>query len=302
MGVRAWRKWEIKHIEQRLQELGKEEESIQELIQEAQEKTFVKQEMSALSYHEQMFHFEKRRAKIKTIRSRLRTRRIALTTPAEELQHLYTEQEHMIEQIKDVQTQRYIKKTLSKKKYDTFMNEYLQRKVEIEEHIAILQERTKAPKQSAEGWKKQVQRLQRGIKRGLREIDHQLDVAAGLVAHLKKKKVATAPRYNPQEKVAATPPQQEKRALQLKSKIKALLRDIEESRQRKKAKHKLFTPKQTDTSEKARISTAKRIQLEIFRALTAPLRVLQERIQESRTRKHQHRFIPQDIGKAGKKR
>ena len=76
----VYRRIFIKIIDQRIKNLISEEININYLIKEIQERCFKKREVSTETYHKIMYKYESRIEQIKTILSRLRTKRIGILT------------------------------------------------------------------------------------------------------------------------------------------------------------------------------------------------------------------------------
>lgn len=126
-------------IERRLEDLSKEESTINNLKIELQEKTFKGKKLSTTEYYKQMYNYEKRLSEIRQIRAKLRSKRARIIRISNEIEILNKENEETIEKIKELQNAYYNKKTINKKQYERRKEEYKLRRAEIEESIILLE-------------------------------------------------------------------------------------------------------------------------------------------------------------------
>ena len=149
-------------ITRKINDLNKERQNIQLLIKHAQDACFKQKQTSLSRYHELMEQYETRLERIQKLKSRLRTKRIALLSAEQELMILKHEQANMRGLMRRVQEDYFLKETLSRPKYIIKMEELKKRMAEIEEDI----ERTyiKAAKQKFKG-KKERRKISYIIKK-----------------------------------------------------------------------------------------------------------------------------------------
>ncbi|MGM5480842.1 MAG: Ig-like domain-containing protein [Nanobdellota archaeon] len=138
LGVIAYNNILILYINKRLRSLSREKKLIKKNMRELQSKSFKEQEISMMSYHQQMFQFEKRLAEIKRLQTRLKMRKLGLINPFEELERLKQELERTQHDIKQSQKNYFITKKITKNRYEDTINELKTLQVEIEETITLI--------------------------------------------------------------------------------------------------------------------------------------------------------------------
>lgn len=146
-GVIADKKLAIILIKRRIEDLDKEEVTINNLMGELQEQTFKKKEVSIASYHKQMYNYEARLSEIRQLRDRLRTKEARVVKISEEIAMLNKKDNEIIDKIKQLQNAYYNKRTINKRNYAKRMEEYRVRRSEVERTIALLE--TKLAKKEA---------------------------------------------------------------------------------------------------------------------------------------------------------
>ena len=77
-----------------------------------------------MSYHQQMSDLERRLEKITAARSSLRSARLALSTPEQELKRLNEERVRVLNAVKDLQREHYETGSVSREHYESRMEEY----------------------------------------------------------------------------------------------------------------------------------------------------------------------------------
>jgi hypothetical protein len=109
---------------------------------DAQSACFVKHEISVASYHERMASLEKRLEQISAKRSVLRSSRLALSTPEQEIERLGVERSRVLSAVKALQSQRYEKNAVSRETYESRMDEYRATLDSIDAGIAFVEAKT----------------------------------------------------------------------------------------------------------------------------------------------------------------
>jgi len=138
-GLLAYRKILIKLIAKRIADLSAEEVVILGLMRDAQVDCFKDKKISITEYHKMMYQYEQRIERIKNSISKLRTRRIVLSTLEEEFKQLKAENARVFALIKEAQEMYFVRHTLNRAKYLKRMEEYRIRIAEIEESIAVIE-------------------------------------------------------------------------------------------------------------------------------------------------------------------
>ncbi len=138
-GSIVYKKLALTLIERKIEDLDKEDSTINKLIIELQEKTYKKKELSVPEYHKQMASYEKRLSNIGQSRTRLRSRRAGIIKTANEIEILKKEDGNVVEKTKALQDSYYNKQNLTKRQYERRNNEYKIRRTEIEKSIVVLE-------------------------------------------------------------------------------------------------------------------------------------------------------------------
>ena len=140
-GLIFYRKIMLSIIAKRISDLSIEEIAIIGLMRDLQIACFKEKKISIAQYHKRMYQYENRMEKIKVIISKLRTKRVLLSTLEEELAQLKNEDEKILKLMKDTQELYFVKHTLNRSKYLRRMDEYRLRAAELEENIALIESR-----------------------------------------------------------------------------------------------------------------------------------------------------------------
>ena len=160
-------------ISRRLKDLQKEEVTINELMQETQEKFYKEKKMTTTEYHKAMYGYEKRLGEISQLISRLRSKRVGIIEISNEIKNLKKDDENIVNLIKQLQDGYYNKQTITRKIYSKRMEEHKLRRIEIERSIAVLEaklakkeklEELKA-KESPEEKVKRLRKKEEGFKK-----------------------------------------------------------------------------------------------------------------------------------------
>lgn len=138
-GVIAQRKLVLIMIKRKIEDLDKEETTVNELMTELQGKTFREKSISITEYHKQMYNYEKRLSEIRQLRNRLRGKRAGIIKISNEIRRLKEEDVAIIEKIKQLQNIYYNKQGITGKQYGGRREEYRLRRTEIEKSIAVLE-------------------------------------------------------------------------------------------------------------------------------------------------------------------
>ncbi|MBI4016217.1 MAG: hypothetical protein HY363_00815 [Candidatus Aenigmarchaeota archaeon] len=137
------RRVNISVIAYRLKSLAEEEEHIVGLMADAQRTAFKEKSISITEYHKRVYLYEQRLELIKTLMSRLRTRRVALTSLQEELGKLMLEEKLLQNSIRALQELYFVKAQLSRVKYVGRIDELRTRLADIEGELAVVQTKIK---------------------------------------------------------------------------------------------------------------------------------------------------------------
>lgn len=138
-GLLTYRKILLSIIAQKITDLSSEEITIFGLMRDLQVACFKDKKIQITEYHKKMYHYEQRLERIKILISKLRTKRIALSTLDEEIRQLTKEKTRITELMKETQELYFLKHTLSAVKYKKRMEEYRIRLAEVEESTALLE-------------------------------------------------------------------------------------------------------------------------------------------------------------------
>jgi hypothetical protein len=129
----------IKRIDQEIEALMAEEIKINNLVKELQEDFFKRGAVTEKDYHHAMFIYKTRLTEIKENIARLRAKRAGILTLGKELDTLKAENERILKLMKEAQEDYFIKQTISWGTYESKIEEYTLRRIEIEENIAVLE-------------------------------------------------------------------------------------------------------------------------------------------------------------------
>ncbi len=133
-------------IEQRLDNLNKEEKTIGELLEETQRKYFMDKTISEAQFKRYTEQYEKRLAKIGQVRAKLRNKRVAILKTEQELKSIQKEKMEVEQLRKQNQTDYLVKGKLSRKKFTDLEEQHKGRLTEIEQEESILQEKLEQQK------------------------------------------------------------------------------------------------------------------------------------------------------------
>lgn len=126
-------------IARRLQDLQKEEVTINELMQEIQKKYYKDKKIGTIEYHKAMYGYEKRLSEVSQSISRLRSQRVGIIEISNEIKNLKKEDQNVTDLIKQLQDGYFNKQTITRKIYLKRVQQYKVRRVEIEKSTAVLE-------------------------------------------------------------------------------------------------------------------------------------------------------------------
>lgn len=126
-------------IARRLQDLQKEEITINELMQETQEKYYKDKKINTTEYHKSMYGYEKRLGEVSESISRLRSKRVGIIEISNEIRNLEKEDQNVVSLLKGLQEDYFNKQTITRKVYLKRVEQYKLRRIEIERSIAVLE-------------------------------------------------------------------------------------------------------------------------------------------------------------------
>jgi len=128
-------------IDNRLKNLNKEEEALQELLQEAQKKYLVERSFSETQYTRYRNQYEKRLTKIRQLRAKLRNKRVSILRTEQELSNIKKEKSELIELLKEDQKKYFVEGKISQMKFKDAYDLNKARLAEIEQEEMALEER-----------------------------------------------------------------------------------------------------------------------------------------------------------------
>jgi hypothetical protein len=137
-GVVSYRKYKKTSLTKQIQDLNKEEENINRLSKENQQKYFLKK-TSVGDYQSTKDQLTKRLANLRKSRIRFRNMRLKILKPRQILQELDNEKTQTEEEIKKIQKEYYVDKKISENEYKTQFNVLNERIAEIEGERITLQ-------------------------------------------------------------------------------------------------------------------------------------------------------------------
>jgi hypothetical protein len=133
----AYKHLSIAIINQRMKNIAKEEVSLRELMQKAQEEHF-KGRTSSSTYHKTMVQYEDRLTKIKQVRARLRNKRVSILQTQQEMENLDHEEQEIKGMMKKVQEDYLLKGTVSRRKFTAEYTADKERIAEVEEQKEVV--------------------------------------------------------------------------------------------------------------------------------------------------------------------
>ncbi|MEK6885439.1 MAG: hypothetical protein AABX17_00565, partial [Nanoarchaeota archaeon] len=136
--VLAYNQMKKKGINEKIQDLVKEDENINDLIKKNQEKYFLGKEGTD-DFKQKKESYENRLSFIKKLRLTLRNKRIKMLTPEEVLPNLDKEKVQIEQEIIHLQTKFYKKRIISEDEYKKEFEQLNERLAEIEEERVTLQ-------------------------------------------------------------------------------------------------------------------------------------------------------------------
>lgn len=139
-------------IEQRLKNLNKEEETIQELLEETQKKYLVEKTLSEAQFKSYTAQYEKRLTKIRQLRVKLRNKRIAIFKTEQELKNISKERKELEELMKQNQEDYFVKRKISRNKFLDIDQQHKVRLTEAEQEESVLGDRLEKEKGTRKYW------------------------------------------------------------------------------------------------------------------------------------------------------
>ncbi len=140
-GFLAYKKVYVLIITTRLRNLTKEEESIHELMKEAQHAHLSEGSISSSHYHKVMAQYTERLNKIKQVVTQLRNKRVGILRTEEELASLKHEKDELLDLMKKAQIDYLEKGTMSRSKFMEAYEQDKERLAEVEEEREVLREK-----------------------------------------------------------------------------------------------------------------------------------------------------------------
>ena len=128
-------------IAERINNLDKEEETINTLLEEAQIACFKEQRLSTGEYEKITEQYHKRLQKIKQIRVSLRNRRVSILRTEQEITKLHYEETDLTAMMKEAQEEYLVKQKLSRRRFTDIYGTDKERLTEVQEEYAVLQEK-----------------------------------------------------------------------------------------------------------------------------------------------------------------
>jgi len=138
-GVVGYRRMTVVMIGRKLDSLYVEEEKLNELMKEAQQKFYHARTMSMSVYNKTVHQYENRLSELNQERARLRAKRVGLLRASGEYENLKKEDERLIQLMKDAQNSYFNDRTITRSAYLKSMENYKRRKAEVEEGLTMLE-------------------------------------------------------------------------------------------------------------------------------------------------------------------
>jgi len=148
-GVFGYQTYVKASISQKIRNLEKEEEAIRKLMEETQKKHFKEKTIGATTFRKTISQHQKRLPKVRQLRTKLRHKRLRLLKPEKLIEDLEQERKDVIKLLKNLQSDYFVSRKLSKAEYKEHQKVYNERLAEIEDERLTLQ-----TKQSKEWMKK----------------------------------------------------------------------------------------------------------------------------------------------------
>jgi hypothetical protein len=139
LGLIIYKKFMAAIIAQRLKNLDKEEKTIQQLIKDTQKELYVKKTLSSSEYKTRILGYNTRILKIKSLRAKLRHRRVAILKKEEQIKDIEKERAEVIGMIKHAQTKYFTLGKISRERYNEEIEKEKERLAEIEDEKATLE-------------------------------------------------------------------------------------------------------------------------------------------------------------------
>jgi len=155
-------------ISRRLNDMQKEEVTINDLMKETQNKYYKEKKINTTEYHKLMYNYEKRLEEVSQSISRLRSKRVGIIEISNEILNLKKDDENIIKLIKNLQDDYFNKRKISRKVYQKRSEQYKIRRIEIEKSMALLEaklakkERLDELKRKEKSKKEKISNIRRG--------------------------------------------------------------------------------------------------------------------------------------------
>ncbi len=159
------RRFIVLMIGRKLEDLAKEEENILKLMKGAQASVFAKKKMTSRDYMDAMYNYEKRLEQIKEMRAKLRAKRAGIITASAEFDNLLREDKDTVDEIKNVQTSYFTKRSISKSTYSLRMESLKIRKAGIDEQLAVLETKIEKAKMMSKSGANLLSNLRSAIEK-----------------------------------------------------------------------------------------------------------------------------------------
>lgn len=138
-GFFAYQRYMIATISQKIRNLHREEENINNLMKEAQRSHFKEKTMGTATFHKTLEQYHRRLTKIRQLRAKLRHKRVRLLKPQEVIKDLEKEGREIMNLLKKAQEDYLEKGVLSRTAYREQANFYNGRVAEIEDERMTLE-------------------------------------------------------------------------------------------------------------------------------------------------------------------
>jgi hypothetical protein len=152
IGILIYKKAHIIILDQRIKNLDKEENTIQNLIKEAQKNYLKHGTISEMQYNHYVDQYQQRLTKIRGLRIRLRNKRVALLKTKQELKNIRKEKEEVQRLLKRSQKAYLIKGKISRDEFMDSSTHHKERFAEIEQEETILEEKMAAQRNGKKSW------------------------------------------------------------------------------------------------------------------------------------------------------
>ena len=154
-------------IARRIEDLEKEESTLQELLKETQHSYYKEKKISNTEYHKKMYEYEHRLSEVSKTLMQLRSKRTGIIKTVEGIRQLKGEDAKLLEQLKQIQDAYFNRRSITKKIYERKSDEYKLRRIELEKAIAVLETKLAKKERLEELKEKETPAKTQGLLEGM---------------------------------------------------------------------------------------------------------------------------------------